>query len=92
MGQIRTLRRDLPMVLAELHRRGARNITRRPAQFDGTVRVAWMEPEDAPINPSNLPGDLLPLLSAPVLVALSAAFIVVLFAVVSAFGGIGPPG
>ena len=92
MGQIRTLQRDLPMVLAELHRRGARNVTRRPAQFDNSVRVAWMEPEDAPINPSSLSGDLLPLLSAPVLVALSAAFIVLLFAVLSALGGIGPPG
>ena len=91
MGQIRTLQRDLPTVLAELERRGARNITRRPAQFDDSVRVAWMEPEEAPIHPSNLSADLLPWLSAPVLAALSAALIVVVFTVVSAFGGIGPP-
>ena len=92
MGQIRILQRDLPMVLTELQRRGACNITRRPAQFDGSVRVEWMEPEDAPINPSNLSADLLLWLSGPVVAALSVALIVVVFALVSAVGGIGPPG
>lgn len=86
-GRARVVQRALPRVLDTLEARGAERIRRRPARFDGTVEVRWREPRGGAVPVRDLAGDLRPWLPAHGLAAVLVTLVLVVFCLVTVFGG-----
>jgi len=87
MGRTKVRQRDLPVLLLELRDKGASKVSRRPAQFDGSVEVTWDDPESTLITDRDLCTDVRALMPAYILGGAFFLLVVVVYAFIQIFGG-----
>ena len=82
MGRGKVRLRELPVLVSELEEKGASDVRRRPARFDGWVEVTWHEPESSMLKSSDFSTDVLPWIPAYVLGGIYLVFVVVVFVII----------
>ncbi len=87
MGRGKVRLRELPVLVSELEEKGASDIRRRPARFDGWVEITWHEPESSMLRSTDFSADVLPSMPTYVLGGIYVVFVVVVFVIIQAFGG-----